>query len=318
MNIKKCKNSVEILEFDNLSKVNSLVHGFSTRRGGVSTGVYSSMNLGFQRGDDYDNVLENYERFTDCLGIKKDNLVFASQVHSTVVRSVGRDNCGEGIIRETAIKNYDGLITNESGVYLATMYADCVPLYFVDPVSKTVALSHGGWKGTLNNIVKSTIHKMVHEFNSDPKNILMGIGPSIGVCCFEVRDDVAGLFAELPAEICDGCIIKKDNTEEDKVKDKGKDKDKKEVKEEYEVKDNDKDKEKVKDKAGTAVQKDEADNKYYINLQEINRRMALEQGLKYENIEMGNFCTSCHSDYLFSHRVMGDKRGSLCAVLGFK
>ncbi len=197
---------VEYLQFENLSSHDRLVHAFSTKIGGVSKSYFSSMNLGFNRGDANENVTENYRRFCSAIGIEPDALVFSSQTHSTIIRRAGRSELGSGSVRKALRSSCDGLATDEPGVFLATLYADCVPLYFYDPVKNAVALSHAGWRGTLNDMAGTTVRFMVREFDSCPADIIMGIGPSIGRCCFEVGKDVSELFLRLPEETISGAV----------------------------------------------------------------------------------------------------------------
>ncbi len=184
--------------FPSLEAIPFVRHGFSTRLGGVSEGIYSSMNLSFTRGDDQTAVFENFKRFCAAIGTKVDDVVVSAQEHHTVVISVTKDDCGRGVTRDRGYTDVDGLMTNEPGVVLCTQYADCVPLLFVDPVRRVVATSHSGWKGTVAQIGAVTVRRMQEVFGCDPKDILVGIAPSIGPCCFEVDRPVYDAFAELP------------------------------------------------------------------------------------------------------------------------
>ena len=171
-----------------------VVHGFSTRMGGVSTGDCATMNLSFERGDSEEAVRTNYELLGAAVGFSTDSLVFSKQTHTTNVRVVTEKDRGKGFLRLRDYDDVDGLITNTPGITLATFYADCVPLFFVDPVNKAIGLSHSGWKGTVGKIGKVTVEKMTKEFGTDPKNVLAAIGPSICQSCYEVSGDVIGQF----------------------------------------------------------------------------------------------------------------------------
>jgi polyphenol oxidase len=190
------KNGVAFLTFPVLEQLPFLRHAFSTRIGGVSFNEFSSLNLAFGRGDTDENVLENYRRICTAAGFDVDSMVSSAQVHGTVVRRVGRENCGEGFTKPK-VAGVDGLITNEPNVTLVTHYADCVPLYFVDPVKKAIGLAHAGWRGTAARIGAEMVHKMAQEFGSQPKDLICVIGPSIGPCCFEVDTPVYEIFAQM-------------------------------------------------------------------------------------------------------------------------
>ena len=114
-----------------------IIHGFSTRLGGVSTGIYEKMNLSFQRGDDAGNVMENHIRFANAVGYDYTRLVFSDQVHETRIRKVTEEDAGKGITRESDICETDGLMTNVKNLPLMTFYADCVPILFYDAVKRS-------------------------------------------------------------------------------------------------------------------------------------------------------------------------------------
>jgi len=177
--------------FEDLDFIN---HGFSTRLGGTSKGIFSSMNLSFSRGDDKTCVSKNFELFADSIGTTPEHMVYAMQTHTTNVLKVGKDECGMGVTRERNFTDIDGLITNEPGVCLVTSYADCVPLYFVDVQKRCIGLSHSGWRGTVGKIGIQTVKMMAQEFDSSLQDIIAFIGPSICQDCYEVSQDVADEF----------------------------------------------------------------------------------------------------------------------------
>jgi YfiH family protein len=173
-------------------------HAFTTRFGGVSKGMYSSMNMSFTNGDNREDVLENYRIICQHTGIDIKKIVLSHQTHTNNVRIITPDDIGKGIWKERDYDDVDGLITNIPGVALVTQYADCTPLLFCDPVKRVVASSHAGWRGTVTEIGKVTVKKMVDAFGCNPKNIIAAIGPSIGHCCYEVDDAVYSPLSQIP------------------------------------------------------------------------------------------------------------------------
>ncbi len=164
-------------------------HCFTTRLGGVSQGVLSSLNLGCHRGDQPGNVEKNYQIIADTLGFSMENLVLTSQIHSDIVRCVTKADAGKGVDH----RNYpqcDGLVTNDPGVALMVFTADCTPILFYDPVTGAVGAAHAGWRGTAAGIAARTVEAMTAAFGSRPRDIRAAIGPNIGQCCFETDRDV--------------------------------------------------------------------------------------------------------------------------------
>lgn len=200
-------NNVKYLTFPSFDEIPFLYHAFSTREGGVSKGIFESMNLSFGRGDDEANVIKNFENLCNAIGIKTNSLVFSSQTHTSNILSVTEKDCGKGIFSPKTWNDIDGLLTATPFVSLVTHYADCVPLFFADKKRRVVGTAHAGWKGTVLGIAKEMVNKMKSEYMSDPKDIFVGIGPSIGACCFEVDSKTADEFSILPSEITNGNII---------------------------------------------------------------------------------------------------------------
>ena len=189
MNIKENKG-VTYLIYPALEELSGFVHAFSTRLGGVSEGIYSSMNLSFTRGDDENSVMENYRRLAEAVGFSVENIVTSDQTHTANVRVITEADRGNGITKPRPYTDVDGMITNVPGLVLATFYADCVPLYFIDPVRKAIGLSHSGWRGTAAHIGAVTVRRMQEEYGSLPEDIYGAIGPSICQECYEVSEDV--------------------------------------------------------------------------------------------------------------------------------
>lgn len=194
------RDGVHWFTFPRFTELDFLIHGFSTRIGGVSQPPYAELNLAFHVGDHPENVIENRRRYCHALGLRLEDLAAGEQVHSDKVRVVtGRDRGCGAFAYDTAFAGTDGFVTNEPGVVLSSYYADCVPLFIVDPVRQAVALAHGGWKGTVKRIGAKTIETMHTHFGTKAADCLVGIGPSVGSCCYEVDEQVINpLRAEFP------------------------------------------------------------------------------------------------------------------------
>lgn len=185
-----------LLKFHILEDTKIVEHCFSTRNGGVSEGEFSSLNFSYTRGDRKEAVDENYRRLARALGVKMSDFVLSDQTHTTNVLRVGKADKGCGITKPKTYRDVDGLITNEPGVVLSTFFADCVPLYFVDPVNKAIGLCHSGWRGTAGRMGQRTLEAMAEEFGSRPSEVIAAVGPSICRSCYEVSEDVAAVFLE--------------------------------------------------------------------------------------------------------------------------
>ena len=195
MQIKQNRNGeVEYLTFPLLEQTGIVKHLFSTRIGGASKGIWTSMNLSYTRGDEKEAVDENYRRIAGVLRCSVSDIVCSDQTHTTNVKVVKKADAGKGILYPKDYTDVDGLITDVTGLVLATFYADCVPLFFVDTKHKAVGLSHSGWRGTVNRMGEHTLKAMREAFGTDPKDVTAAIGPSICQACYEVSEDVAEAF----------------------------------------------------------------------------------------------------------------------------
>lgn len=289
------RDGIPYLQFENLAKTGVVRHLFTTRGGGISKGIYAEMNLGFTRGDDPRCVEENFRRIAALLDCRPEDMVAADQTHTANVRLVTGEDRGHGITKKKTFFDTDGLITNEPGIVLATFYADCVPLFFVDPVRRAVGLSHAGWRGTVQGIGAVTVRKMQECFGSKPEDIIAAVGPSICVSCYEVGKDVAeeflGGFWERyhndrfcrlttdPAEM-NGVLLYSGRKEQS-----------------------------VSGEAAKEI-------KYRLNLWAANWCVLEKAGIRPEHIEVTSLCTCCNSKELFSHRASHGQRGNLGAFLG--
>lgn len=196
------KAGVPYLQFNALNECGIVTHGFSTRMGGVSEGIYASMNLSYTRGDKEEAVTENFIRFAKALEVCPEDYVFSDQTHTTNIRVVTEKDRGKGFAKPRDYQDIDGLVTNVKGLVLSTFYADCVPLYFVDVKQEAIGLSHSGWKGTVGEIGRKTVETMEKEYGSKPEDILVAVAPSICRECYEVSEDVAMEFKKIfPKEV---------------------------------------------------------------------------------------------------------------------
>lgn len=184
------RKGVPYLAYPLLEQTGIVNHGFSTRLGGVSTGCWATMNISTSRGDDPKAVAENQRRIAAAIGVNEKKMVFTRQTHTTNVAVVTEKDYG------AALPETDGMITNVPGLCLVTFYADCVPLYFIDPVRKAIGLSHSGWRGTVHKMAKVTVQKMQETFGTNPADVIAAIGPSICQDCYEVSEDVILQFRQ--------------------------------------------------------------------------------------------------------------------------
>lgn len=203
---EKERFGVPYLSYPMLENTGIVNHGFSTKLGGVSKGHCATMNISTTRGDDPEAIAENKRRIAAAIGVEVEDMTFTHQTHTTNVAVVREENRG------TRFMETDGMVTNVPGICLVTFYADCVPLYFVDPVKKAIGMSHSGWRGTVGKIGKVTIEKMTEVYGSNPEDLVVAIGPSICQDCYEVSEDVIEQFKANFAEgIWPELFYQKDN-----------------------------------------------------------------------------------------------------------
>ena len=172
----------------------SVPHCFTTRRGGVSTGILDSLNIAIKAGETEENVRRNVDILAEALGFAPENLVTTRQTHSDIVRVVTKADHIDIFHRD--YPECDGLVTCDPGTALMIYTADCTPLLFHDPVTGAVGAAHAGWKGTVKAIGPRTVQAMVENFGCDPANIRAAIGPNIGYCHFETDADVPDALRE--------------------------------------------------------------------------------------------------------------------------
>ena len=168
----------------------------ATRFGGVSEGMYSTLNFSVSQGDDPARVCENFKRFGRAVGLPAEQMVLSQQTHTTNLRYCTGEDGGKGILRERGYTDIDGLYTDQPGVGLVISFADCVPVFLADPVKQVVAAVHSGWRGTVGRIGTKMVRVMSDRFGCDPKDIHALIGPSICQDCYEVDEPVITRFKE--------------------------------------------------------------------------------------------------------------------------
>lgn len=276
------RNNKQILylTFPLLEKTGLVRHLFSTRKGGVSKGIYESMNLSYSRGDVKEAVDENFRRIAGIFDSSPERMVCSRQTHTTNIRLVGEEDCGKGIMKETDYEDVDGLITNLPEIILCTFYADCVPLYFVDTQKKAIGLAHSGWRGTVNRMGEQVLKAMKEAFGTRPQDVVAAIGPSICQDCYEVGEEVAEKFMECFSGEAIGGDFRGN----------------------------------AFNKRGI-LQKGVKEGKYQLNLQEANRTILVDAGIPKGQIAVSDICTCCNSSLLFSHRASQGKRGNLGAFM---
>jgi YfiH family protein len=239
-----------------------------TRAGGVSTGRFDSLNLGMGGGDDPAAVRDNRAQLSLLTGAFPDLLTLGRQVHGCNVSVVTGATIGSGALDAgTAIPETDALVTGIPDVPLLVLIADCCPVFVFDPVNGAIGLAHAGWRGTAAGIAAATVRMMAQEFGSRAGDIIGGVGPSIGPCCYEVGGEVLDSFrAAYPGFV-----------------------------------------DRVFAKAG--------EKKYEFDLQQANRWILKDAGVRDENIEISGLCTSCRTDLFFSHRAEKGKTGRSGALI---
>lgn len=277
---------VVYLTYPALSECPFITHAFSTRIGGVSEGIWSTMNLSFTRGDSDQAVQENFRRMAAAIGVSCDDMVFSDQIHTTNVRIVTEADRGNGITRPKHFFETDGMITNVPGIVLTTFYADCVPLYFVDPVNHAIGLTHSGWRGTAGRIGQKTVELMHDTYGTNPADIIAAIGPSICKDCYEISEDVAEQFrkAFLPEDYTQFLFPQTA----------------------------------MPDSLLSAPNNSSGSSKYQLDLWKANELILLNAGIHPPNLFITDLCTCHNPKYLFSHRATQGKRGNLAAFLALK
>jgi len=272
-------NGVNFIAVPRWSGFDWLWHGFSTRRGGVSSAYLAEedgdcpgeLNLGFTAADSAENVRENRLRFAEAVTGSRDTpLRTVRQVHSN--RSVAA--------AEVAV-DADGLMTRQPGILIGIQTADCIPVLVADPVTRAVAAFHAGWRGTVARIVELGIARMQAEFGSDPADLFAAIGPGIGPCCYTIGGEVLERFTEEFSYAAE--LFSQEVTNPQSLPDV------------------------------SIVHLD-----LRVNLKEANRRQLMAAGLRPDAIATVGGCTACQPRLFYSHRASGGHAGRMMAVIGIR
>jgi len=264
------EKGVRYFFFPHLEETGLIIHGITTRHQGVSQPPYDSLNLAFHTGDDPEAVRQNRKLVSQAFGFDLADLVSCQQVHGTEVLKIDARYKGCGALEYgNSIADTDGLILVEPGIPIMMCYADCVPVFILDPKNKAVCLCHAGWKGSVNGIVVKGIETMKQKVNTNPEDCLVGIGPSIGPCCYEVDKNVIDpLSKNFPN--------------------------------------------------WARFVKHRKQDRWMLDLWELNRWQLLQVGVKDKNIVISGMCTSCWQELFFSHRASGGRTGRIAAVCMLK
>ena len=187
-----------IFQFESFEYYHEIRHFISSRKGGKSQSQYSGFNLGFGTNDEAENVRQNRFLLSESLGTPLDWFVFPRQTHSDNIAIVDKSMVGKGAFsREDALTDTDALICNIPHIFIVTQVADCVPILLLDPVKGAIAAIHAGWRGTVRKIVSKTIEAMSKNFGTEAKDLIAGIGPSIGSCCYNVGTELKDQFSHI-------------------------------------------------------------------------------------------------------------------------
>lgn len=286
------KSQVEVVRAAEWAWSPWLLHGFSTRTGGVSHAYAPAqrageLNLGFTASDTPDNVFENRRRFLEALGAgPRTELITLKQVHSSVVRRVGRGDSAKTL-------RGDGMMTDEPGVLLAIQTADCIPVLLADTKKRAVAAFHAGWRGTLKRIVEGGVGRMRAEFGSRPEDLVAAIGPGIALCCYAVGEEVRGEFA---SQFAYAPELFRELSESDPIREK------------YPL----------LFLTARAPGHSNLGPQLHLDLMEANRRQLLDAGLRAEAITVIGDCTRCQCNRYFSYRAEQGFTGRLLSVAGVR
>lgn len=306
--------SFPVLCLRDWEKLKGVRNCFTTRAGGVSEGWLASLN--FRRGlyDPEENILENFTRIARYFDVGPERIVHVQQTHTANVRIITEEDAGKGVIGTGELTDSDGMITNVPGLVLYISVADCVPLYFYDPVKRVIALSHSGWKGTVNRIGEVTIRKMRERYGCNPSDIYTAIGPSICSDCYEISEDVAEEFCRCFSVDLNEMTASAPHGSEP-VHDSEKSLPEKEEAEKIHIPGRGQHACESREIIPGILRTGKRAGHYQLDLWQANVRIFIEAGISPEHITVTNLCTCENPAELFSHRATAGKRGNQGAFL---
>ncbi|MBI2820505.1 MAG: peptidoglycan editing factor PgeF [Acidobacteria bacterium] len=286
-------SSTLVLRAPALAEIPWLVHGFSTRLGGVSAIPDSKtsraeLNLGTVNWDSPANVAENRRRFLDCLRAERMHTFLQEQIHSDLIRAVDETPAHSRRLRG------DGMITSRAGLLLAILAADCLPVLVVDVRQRVVAALHCGWRGTVHRIAQKGVGRMRQLYGSRPADLRAAIGPGIRACCYRVGEEVAAEFECQFLYSASLLVIQKPQ--------------KKFVDKKYALMQSER-------WRGTPSHDGRM---IHLDLVEANVRQLQEAGVDRSQIYSDAPCTSCHPELFFSHRRDAGRTGRMMGVIGIR
>lgn len=243
----------------------SIIAGVTTRRGGNSSKPFNTLNMGFHVNDECEKVIMNRKLLSEKLAIPLSNWVCGEQVHETNIAVVTSHDAGKGTIdHHDALKKVDGFITNQKNILCTAYFADCVPIYYFDPVTNYIGIAHAGWRGTVNHIAKKMVEKLTTK-GVDPENLYVVIGPCISQENYEVDERI---IQQIDDEYIEKTVIKK------------------------------------------------ADNRFLLNLKQLNMEILLQSGVLHHNIDITSYCTYGEKHLFFSYRRDKGKTGRMLGFIG--
>ncbi|MBI5538483.1 MAG: peptidoglycan editing factor PgeF [Bacteroidia bacterium] len=206
------EGGLKLIKFSHFEQYSNFVYFITTRHTGKSTGQLASFNLGFQEYDSTENVIANRKSLANYHNIPFDSFIFLRQTHSNNIKIVDDSDKAKGLLSKTdAIQDTDGYILTKPDICPIVMTADCVPVILLDPIKNIAGVFHAGWRGTLKLIAQKGLKIMQNIYGTNPADVLVSIGPSIGPCCYEVGNEVIDEVKKIFPYNFDELIIKKDN-----------------------------------------------------------------------------------------------------------
>ncbi|GAB3793603.1 peptidoglycan editing factor PgeF [Virgibacillus kimchii] len=247
-------------------KIPGLIAGFTTRNGGGSKAPFDTLNIGLHVNDEKQSVLANRKLVVDDLSFSINDWVSGEQVHKTNVKQLDHENKGSGATSNAdSIPDTDGLITNKKGILCTAYFADCVPLYFLDPKTEYIGIAHAGWKGTVNGMASEMVAAL-KERGVPAENLHVVIGPCISSSYYEVDNHVV---RHISSKYRESSVTPRGN------------------------------------------------NRYLLNLKQLNVDILLQAGVLRNNIDITNYCTYKDRELFFSHRRDEGKTGRMAGFIGF-